>query len=434
MLSIHGAEDLRDAQREVAATYPSYRDFVDAALFAPAWGYYSTGAIRFGEGGHYDTYPIALSPVFGEIVAARAFRQWERCGRPRRFDVCELGAGNGQLCLDVLVTATARAAQSTAWRAFDRALRYHVVERSPALAERQRAKLGPASARVDWTLADLSAGTSAPRFGDAALVVANEVLDCLAHHKIVRHAGAAPAVAFVVPRLGARQIPARELDAVMADPRRRGQVRFHEVDLALDVVPGLAAFCAEYVPELRATPRAHAPYFAAPEIPRLVANVGRLYRRSEMLWIDYGDTRAFHLRAPERRKVFAGPPRSGHAIYDHPGEDDITFMVDFTVAMDAARRAGLRVVDYGPQGRLLRGTGIRLPAAATVDRILAYRAVEWMQGLVSPAPERAWRQGSFTWSGGTARGGRLRASVARDLETFVGRRRSSFQVLVLRRS
>lgn len=426
-------DTVRAAQRRVAATWPSYRDFVDAALFAPSWGYYSTGAIRFGEGGHYDTYPIALSPLFGEIVAARAFRQWQRCGRPPRFDVCELGAGNGQLCLDVVVTAARRAGQSSGWRAFDRAFRYRIVERSPALVARQREKLGSLASRVRWRTADLSAAaTRVPRLGEAALVVANEVLDCLAHHKIVRPAGAEPAVTFVVPRLGTRAVPARDLDAVMTDPRRRARVRWHEVDLPLDVVPGLAAFCAAWVPELGVSRRARPAYFAAPEIPRLVANVGRLYRRSEMLWIDYGDTRAFHLRAPEARKVFAGPPRSGHGAYDHPGEDDVTFMVDFTVAMDAARAAGLRVLDYGPQARLLRGTGLR-PNARTTDRILAYRAVEWMLALFGPGPEGAWRQGSLTWRGGRARGGRLRASVARDLETFLGRRRSTFRVLVLRR-
>ncbi len=424
--------DFGAAQQRVAAAYPSYRDFVDAALFAPSWGYYSTGAIRFGDGGHYDTYPIALSPVFGEIIAARAFRQWMRCRRPARFDVCELGAGNGQLCLDVLVTAARRAGQSTAWRAFDRALRYRIVERSPALATRQRAKLGPLVTRVGWRVADLSTTGTVPRMGDAALVVANEVLDCLAHHKIVRPAGAAPAVTFVVPRLGGRPVPARDLDAVMADPRRRARVRCHEVDLPLALVPELATLCADYLPEIGATRRARPAYFAAPELPRLIANVGRLYRRSEMLWIDYGDTRAFHLRAPDRRKVFAGPPRSGRGIYDRPGEDDITFMVDFTLAMDAARAAGLRVVDYGPQSRLLRGTGLRLDEAA-IDRILQYRAVEWMLALVGPDPERVWRTGSLTWDGRHARGGSLRASVARDLDTFLDRRRNTFRVLVLRR-
>jgi SAM-dependent MidA family methyltransferase len=415
------------------ATTLSYRDFVDAALFAPAWGYYATGAIRFGEGGHYDTYPLALSPVFGEIVAARAFRQWERCGRPAAFDICELGAGNGQLCLDVIVAIARRAAQSAAWRRFDHAFRYRIIERSPALIARQRAQLGALAGRVAWRQADLStAAGRTPRFGDAALVVANEVLDCLAHHKIVRAAGDAPAVTFVEPTLARSALTLSRLHRVMADPHRRGRVRYREVPRPLDHVAGLAAFCARYVPELGAGGRAGPPYFAAPEMPALIANVGRLYRRSEMLWIDYGDTRAFHLRTPERRRVFAGPPRSRHGIYDHPGEDDITFMVDFTVAIDAARSAGLTVHDYGPQARMLRGTGVRL-GSATVDRILQYRTVGWMLTLMQAAPEAAWRQGSLTWSRGQARGGRMRASVARDLETFLGHRRSAFQVLVLRK-
>ena len=46
--------------RRIARLFPSFRDFVDDALFHPAWGYYSTGKVRFGEGGHYDTFPLAL--------------------------------------------------------------------------------------------------------------------------------------------------------------------------------------------------------------------------------------------------------------------------------------------------------------------------------------------------------------------------------------
>jgi hypothetical protein len=238
-------------------------------------------------------------------------------------------------------------------------------------------------------------------------------------------------VAFVVPSVAGRTVPRRRLPAVMRDPERRTRVRWREISLPLEAVPGLAAFCEEYVPELRHPGAGRPPYFACPEMPRLIAAVGRLYRRAETLWIDYGDTRPFHLRAPEDRKVFAGPPRSKHGVYDAPGQDDITFMVDFSVAMRAARRAGLRVVDYGPQANLLRGTGVRLDAAA-IEEILRYRAVGWMLTVLGQAPERAWRQGSLTWSGDTARGGRLRTSVASDVATFLGQRRSPFRALILR--
>src|SRR5262250_926651 len=88
---------------------PSFCDFVDDALFHPRWGYYGAGGVRFGTGGHYDTYPLALSPLFGQMVAHYAFRAWKRGGSPAAFELCELGAGNGQLCLDTLLWIHERA-------------------------------------------------------------------------------------------------------------------------------------------------------------------------------------------------------------------------------------------------------------------------------------------------------------------------------------
>ena len=67
----------------IVRLFPSYRDFVDAALFAPGYGYYSSGTVRFGGGGHYDTYPLALSPLFGRMLAEYAYRRWRTEKRPR---------------------------------------------------------------------------------------------------------------------------------------------------------------------------------------------------------------------------------------------------------------------------------------------------------------------------------------------------------------
>src|SRR5436190_11677958 len=104
--------------RRIASLFPSYRDFVDDALFHPRWGYYSTGQVRFGEGGHYDTFPLGLSPVFGAMVAACGFRFWQRIGRPAYFEICELGAGNGQLAVDVIVATDIRARRNRSWQPF----------------------------------------------------------------------------------------------------------------------------------------------------------------------------------------------------------------------------------------------------------------------------------------------------------------------------
>jgi SAM-dependent MidA family methyltransferase len=415
--------DLRHARR-----FPSFRDFVDDALFHPRWGYYATGRVRFGENGHYETFPTALSPLFGTMVAGAARRAWIAAGRPRRFEVCELGAGNGQLCLDTVATVRTRATEP-AWHGFARAFRYRVIERSPALVARQRAKLGPLATEVAWTRADLSRRRRRLRLGAHGFVVANEVLDCLAHHKIVRGSDGTARVVFVVPTHGGRALERPAL-ARLLGAGHGVRVRYREIALPLDTVPGLRRFLARYCPERLAAAKPFAPYFACPDVPRLVRAAGHLYDAAEVVWIDYGDLRPFHLRTPAERRVFAGPPRSGRSLYDAPGHDDVTFMVDFSVVAEAARAAGLRVTYYGGQDGLARAGGVRLDAAA-VDLVAQARALGWMLDVVGVGPERAWRQGGLTFTRHGARGGALRAGIARDVEEFLGRRATRFRTMAL---
>jgi SAM-dependent MidA family methyltransferase len=422
------------ARRRRAATgaLRSYAAFVDAALFHPRWGYYSTGGVRFGEGGHYDTYPLALSPYFGRMVAGCAFRLWRRLGTPKRFEICELGAGNGQLCLDTLLWIDQRADARADWRAFAAATRYRIVERSPGLVARQRQQLGPLASRVTWTRADFAQRPPRQRFGDAGMVIANEVLDCLPHHKLVHGADGGVAVTHVEARLRGRALTDAGLAAAMASPTSRDRVRFREVDVALDRLPGLEKFARRYYADWLKR-RNSPPLFVATRMPTLMASTARCYARGEAIWVDYGSTRAFHLRAPERRKAFAGPPRTGRGLFDAPGADDITFMVDFTLAADAAREAGWRVAAYGPQALLAARGGVRFDAAA-VERIIQQRALVWLLAFAGVGPERDWRRGAVGW---TRRSDPARVSVRdyarRSVREFLRQRGATFQVLITRR-
>jgi SAM-dependent MidA family methyltransferase len=409
----------------------SYCEFVDQALFDPAWGYYSTGGVRFGEGGHYDTYPLALSPLFGRMMAHYAFRAWRRRGDPSRFEICELGAGNGQLCLDTLLAIDVEAARRRPWTRFAAAARYRIVERSPALAGRQQRTLGPLAQRVIWQRADL-AQRPPRRFGEAGLIIANEVLDCLPHHKLVATARGA-GVAHVVATLSGRPLAAAALGAAMADPAMRRRVRFREVTRPLDDSPALARCIARYYPELLRRPVGAPPVFVAPRVPALLANTTRCYESADAIWIDYGGDRRFHLRAPESRKAFAGPPRSGRRVYDAPGADDITFMVDFTLAAAAARDAGWRVAAYGPQAELARLSGVGVDDAS-LEEIVQHRTLGWMLALAGVGPERNWRRGAIGHARGATPGTEpVRRYVARSLREFRRRRGATFKLLLLRR-
>ena len=375
----------------------SFCEFVDDALFHPRWGYYATGGVRFGTGGHYDTYPLALSPLFGEMLAHYAFRVWRRAGAPTTFEICELGAGNGQLCLDTLLWVHERGRHERPWKGFSAALRFRIIERSPALVARQREQLGPLAEWVVWSRTDPS--RRLPRgipFGPRGVIIANEVLDCLPHHKLIRGADG-PGVVFVESTLTGRILDRDRLAAAMADPEQRTRVRFREVVQPLGSVAGLATFARRHHPEVFRTDAPRSALFVCPRSATLLDNATRLYEHADALWIDYGELHEFHGRAPESKRVFAGVPRSGAHVFDNPGHDDITFLVDFSAAMSAARHAGWSVVYYGPQAELARRAQVALDDGA-VERIVHHRALRWMLALAGVGPERTWQRSAVTWS------------------------------------
>lgn len=440
------ATRLSPRARRIAAAFPSFRDFVDAALFHPDWGYYATGRVRFGASGDYETYPDALSPLFGEMVAAAAFARWRRCGEPARIEVAEIGAGNGQLCLDVVTEVVRRAARSRPWQRFADAFGYRIFERSPALVARQRRRLRGVDERVVWQRCDLSRRVPAGApFAEHGFLVANEVLDCLAHHKIVPGPGGEPAVVFVVPvvppgvRARGRRLPGggvaldrAELDVFLADPDLATVVRFEERPLPVAAVPGLRAFLRRQCPELFVADHDFPPYFACPAFEPLLRHAGALYRHAEALWIDYGELRPFHLSAPEVHRVFAGSPGSGRSAYDAPGREDITFLVDFSTVAAAARAGGWEVARYGPQADLVRLSGVRLDAAAR-ERIVARRGLRFLLALCGADDAEPWRRAGVTWPRGRERGETVRADVSRALDEFSGRVAGEFKLMVLRR-
>ena len=418
---------------QIRRLFPSYRDFVDDALFHPQWGYYGAGRVRFGEGGHYDTYPLALSPLFGRMLAQYAYRFWRREGAPASFEICELGAGNGQLCVDVLLWVIEQSRHEQRWRQFRQALRYRIIERSAALISRQKQHLGTLAARVVWRRANLAESPPRTPLGPCGVVIANEVLDCLAHHKIIPEKDGRPSVAFVIPRFGGRAVPREALGNLLGAYRRTPTLTFQEVSLPLQRTRKLQLFLNRYYPEFFVPGNSLPPYYACPQIEPLVRNVARLYRTTETLWIDYGETRRFHLTASEDRRVFAGPPRSGATIYEAPGHHDITFMVDFSVVTGAAEQVGLAVLFYGPQAELTRRSGVRLDRQA-VDLIVRHRALGWLLAMTGVGPERAWRQGGFTWSTDTDAHDHvpLRQYVKQSIAEFLARRRSPFKLLITR--
>lgn len=122
-------------------------DFYTDAQYGSDFGYYSTGRVLGKADGksthefaHYTTYPMALSPHFGRVFCRLVFIMWIRTHERAPFRVVEMGAGSGQLGFDITqcVKKNELGIQPAVWRRFASAFEYVIMERSPALAERQR--------------------------------------------------------------------------------------------------------------------------------------------------------------------------------------------------------------------------------------------------------------------------------------------------------
>jgi SAM-dependent MidA family methyltransferase len=73
-----------------------FREFMDAALYHPEYGYYRKTRDPFGKSGDFYTAE-QLQPVFGILIAARIREMYREMGSPVDFPVVELGAGRGEM-------------------------------------------------------------------------------------------------------------------------------------------------------------------------------------------------------------------------------------------------------------------------------------------------------------------------------------------------
>src|SRR5215468_2855109 len=100
--------------------------FVELALYGD--GGFFTQARGAGRAGRDFVTSPEVGPLFGALVARALDGWWRAAGSPDPFLVIEAGAGRGRLAADVVASEPDCA----------RALRYVLVERSPALREAQR--------------------------------------------------------------------------------------------------------------------------------------------------------------------------------------------------------------------------------------------------------------------------------------------------------
>ena len=192
----------------VTKYFPSFYDYLDTVLFHPSAGYYSSGRVNFSS--DYRTFPIALAPSFGQMVAEQMFRMWDGMRKAgtlspaEKFTIAEFGAGDGAMAESVLTYIDQQAAANSdlRWREFKAQTVYACYDRSPALSEIQRKRNARFGARFDARQGDATnpGATIAPG-SLKGVVLSNELPDCFSVHKVILDASGSAEIAFTVPSI-----------------------------------------------------------------------------------------------------------------------------------------------------------------------------------------------------------------------------------------
>ena len=78
-----------------------FADFMATALYHPEQGYYASTANQIGPKGDFVTSPH-MGADFGELIGEQLRELWRHLGKPDRYDLVEMGAGQGLLAKDIL--------------------------------------------------------------------------------------------------------------------------------------------------------------------------------------------------------------------------------------------------------------------------------------------------------------------------------------------
>ena len=136
--------------------------FIDKVLYDKKSGYYMKKN-PIGHKGDFITSPN-ISIIFSEIIAIWLISFWENLGSPKKINIIELGAGNGEMMFQILNTATR-------FKNFKRSSNFFIHEKSLYLKNLQKKK--NKKFNIKW-INDLKKTPNYP-----SLFIANEFFDAL---------------------------------------------------------------------------------------------------------------------------------------------------------------------------------------------------------------------------------------------------------------
>ena len=320
----------------------SYADFIQAALYHPAKGYYTRNQQKIGPGGDFIT-TSNVSSVFGETVAKWYAEQSDILGLPPA--VCEFGGGSGKFAKAFL----------DAWkRISSEPVTYRLIESSSYHRSLQKEVLSGYEGVIIQESPD-----SMESF--KGLLFSNELFDALPVHVIKKNES--------------------ELFEVMVT--YAGNM-FMECEVPLSN-PDIWLYLRKFGLELEEGQRIEIPL----AMEGMIEKMAGLLSKGLMMTVDYGYTNE-EWRLPSRRdgslRGYASH-RMLKNVLQAPGCIDITSHVHFDALIAAGEEYGLRLLDKVRQDEFFLASGLigELDGAASADPFSpAARKVRAVKSLILP--------------------------------------------------
>lgn len=329
----------------------TFHDFMAAALYDEAAGYYCREHQRWGREGDYRTSP-ERSVLFAATFANYFARLFRELGSPASWVVFEAGAGSGEFAEGVLDTLRLRAPEVF------KATRYLIDERSPSSNAKAAARLARFGGQVGF--AKISDSQSIP----IGVIFANELLDAFPVHRLTTHSGVLQEFFVDVDQSGGFIWQLGEpSSAALRAHLDAMNIRLEEGQIA-EVNLGISDW--------------------------LTKAAGRL-ARGYLITVDYG-AEAAELFSPSNHPYGTLRSFKRHElvadVLANPGEQDITSSVDWSAVIRAGEAVGLRKIIHERQDRFLMNEGLleelELRAGETADEAERARLRASCRELILP--------------------------------------------------
>src|SRR3990172_1806493 len=300
----------------------TFARFMELCLYHPQHGYYNTERVKLGKRGDFYT-SAHTGPVFARLLARHFELLWHELGKPDRFDLVELGPGDGWFAAELLPWVAKRFPE------FSSHLNYIAVEQSPLLRVRLKQLL---SAYGDKALISDDLPTRKNlRGGITGCIVANEFFDALPIHILMWRDGRW-LERYVC--LESDSLRACEEEPSVAELSQHANSGYKA---ALELHHSENSWVAEIRP------------LAAAWMNKLAESL----TRGELLIIDYGYTQEEWQcgRFPQGSVLGYFQHQVIYELLANPGEQDLTAHVNFSQLMEVGNQNGLRSWNPFPQAQ-----------------------------------------------------------------------------------